>query len=146
MSVQNAFRKSKKGNDFDEVEILGDDSSASVGEHDTSFVLSDPKYAYKLPSKIAKMLYPHQREGLKWLWSLHCQGKGGILGDDMGLGKTMQVSLLGELISFLLLFVFSRTDILPNSGFGTEVLKNLGIPYHSGSHVLSILYSALFDK
>ncbi|KAJ6929201.1 protein CHROMATIN REMODELING 24 [Populus alba x Populus x berolinensis] len=37
------------------------------------------------------MLYPHQREGLRWLWSLHCQGKGGILGDDMGLGKTMQI-------------------------------------------------------
>lgn len=28
----------------------------------------------------AKMLYPHQRDGLRWLWSLHCQGKGGILG------------------------------------------------------------------
>lgn len=46
---------------------------------------------YKLPGKTAKMLYPHQREGLKWLWSLHCKGKGGILGDDMGLGKTMQI-------------------------------------------------------
>ena len=42
-------------------------------------------------TKIGKMLYPHQREGLTWLWSLHCLGKGGILGDDMGLGKTMQV-------------------------------------------------------
>ncbi|CAM0144849.1 unnamed protein product [Urochloa decumbens] len=47
---------------------------------------------YKLPGKIFKMLYPHQREGLRWLWVLHCRGTGGILGDDMGLGKTMQVS------------------------------------------------------
>ncbi|XBJ10545.1 hypothetical protein VPH35_015395 [Triticum aestivum] len=39
-----------------------------------------------------KMLYAHQREGLSWLWSLHCRETGGILGDDMGLGKTMQVS------------------------------------------------------
>ena len=60
-------------------------------EQDNSIILSGPKFTYKLPGKIAKMLYPHQREGLKWLWSLHCQGKGGILGDDMGLGKTMQV-------------------------------------------------------
>ncbi|KAM7277023.1 hypothetical protein ACFE04_018889 [Oxalis oulophora] len=55
------------------------------------FTLDGPKSTYKLPDKIAKMLYPHQCEGLKWLWSLHCQGKGGILGDDMGLGKTMQI-------------------------------------------------------
>ncbi|XP_020589858.1 protein CHROMATIN REMODELING 24 [Phalaenopsis equestris] len=47
---------------------------------------------YTLPGKIVKMLFPHQREGLKWLWSLHCGGTGGILGDDMGLGKTMQIS------------------------------------------------------
>ncbi|KAG8066851.1 hypothetical protein GUJ93_ZPchr0004g38370 [Zizania palustris] len=47
---------------------------------------------YKLPGKIFKMLYPHQREGLRWLWVLHCRGTGGILGDDMGLGKTMQIS------------------------------------------------------
>ncbi|KAJ1273630.1 hypothetical protein BS78_06G296900 [Paspalum vaginatum] len=47
---------------------------------------------YKLPGRIFKMLYHHQREGLQWLWRLHCRGTGGILGDDMGLGKTMQVS------------------------------------------------------
>ncbi|WVZ56853.1 hypothetical protein U9M48_007325 [Paspalum notatum var. saurae] len=47
---------------------------------------------YKLPGKIFKMLYDHQREGLKWLWVLHCKGTGGVLGDDMGLGKTMQIS------------------------------------------------------
>ncbi|GJX39888.1 ribonuclease H-like domain-containing protein [Tanacetum coccineum] len=45
----------------------------------------------RLPSKIVTMLYPHPREGLNWLWSLHCKGKGDILGDDMGLGKTMQI-------------------------------------------------------
>ncbi|BAS91802.1 SNF2 domain-containing protein ENL1 isoform X2 [Oryza sativa Japonica Group] len=47
---------------------------------------------YNLPGRIFNMLYPHQREGLRWLWVLHCRGTGGILGDDMGLGKTMQVS------------------------------------------------------
>ncbi|CAM8901164.1 unnamed protein product [Rhodiola kirilowii] len=64
-----------------------------IGDNDDaqSIVISGPKSTYTLPGKIAKMLYSHQREGLRWLWSLHCQGKGGILGDDMGLGKTMQI-------------------------------------------------------
>lgn len=75
--------KSKEYNISSEGDILEDKSSIT---------LKSVKYTYKLPGDIAKMLYPHQRDGLKWLWSLHCQNKGGILGDDMGLGKTMQVS------------------------------------------------------
>ncbi|XP_073140593.1 protein CHROMATIN REMODELING 24 isoform X2 [Henckelia pumila] len=63
----------------------------TLDDHLDDFTLSGPKYTYRLPDKIAKMLFPHQREGLKWLWSLHSMGKGGILGDDMGLGKTMQI-------------------------------------------------------
>lgn len=55
---------------------------------------------YVLPGKIAKRLYPHQRDGLVWLWSLHCGGTGGILGDDMGLGKTMQASWI-KLLNFI---------------------------------------------
>lgn len=53
--------------------------------------LTGPKSEYQLPGKIAKKLCAHQVDGLKWHWSLHCAGKGGILGDDMGLGKTMQI-------------------------------------------------------
>lgn len=75
----------KRSDDFD--------SHDFVSEEDHTYTLSGPKFNYGLPGKIAKMLYPHQREGLKWLWSLHCLGKGGILGDDMGLGKTMQVKV-----------------------------------------------------
>jgi SNF2 family DNA or RNA helicase len=58
------------------------------------FVLVEGKHRFNLRAKVATMLYPHQREGIKWLWSLHTKGMGGILGDDMGLGKTMQVGLL----------------------------------------------------
>ncbi|KAF3336752.1 DNA excision repair protein ERCC-6-like isoform X1 [Carex littledalei] len=47
---------------------------------------------YKLSDWVYGKLYPHQREGINWLWGLHCKGTGGILGDDMGLGKTMQIS------------------------------------------------------
>ncbi|KAI3445101.1 hypothetical protein Pfo_001766 [Paulownia fortunei] len=67
------------------------DDVTILDDHVDDFTLSGLKCTYKLPGKIANMLYPHQREGLKWLWSLHCKGKGGILGDDMGLGKTMQI-------------------------------------------------------
>ncbi|XP_011011399.1 PREDICTED: protein CHROMATIN REMODELING 24-like isoform X2 [Populus euphratica] len=78
--------------------LLSDESSVNDvldnqadSEDDSCITLPGPKSTYKLSGTIAKMLYPHQREGLRWLWSLHCQGKGGILGDDMGLGKTMQI-------------------------------------------------------
>ena len=37
-------------------------------------------------------LLEHQKTSLKWLWELHCQRAGGIVGDEMGLGKTVQVS------------------------------------------------------
>lgn len=36
---------------------------------------------------LACTLYPHQREGVLWLWQLYETRKGGILADDMGLGK-----------------------------------------------------------
>ena len=36
-----------------------------------------------------------QKTGVSWLWELHQQQTGGIIGDEMGLGKTIQM------ISFL---------------------------------------------
>jgi len=33
----------------------------------------------------------YQKSGVRWLWELHCQQAGGILGDEMGLGKTIQM-------------------------------------------------------
>ena len=45
-----------------------------------------------------RKLLPHQKTAVKWLWELHCQRAGGIIGDEMGLGKTVQVaSFLGGL-------------------------------------------------
>eukprot|EP00775_Hariotina_reticulata_P009427 gene9427-9593_t len=32
-----------------------------------------------------------ERTGVKWLWELHTQRAGGIIGDEMGLGKTIQI-------------------------------------------------------
>ena len=34
--------------------------------------------------------FRYQKTGVKWLWELHMQQAGGIVGDEMGLGKTIQ--------------------------------------------------------
>ncbi|XP_027916383.1 protein CHROMATIN REMODELING 24 isoform X1 [Vigna unguiculata] len=92
---QESLTEGNKNEDGDCTEYDSEDSvqvmDNFVPENDGSITLSGPRSTYKLPAKIGKMLYPHQREGLTWLWSLYCLGKGGILGDDMGLGKTMQI-------------------------------------------------------
>uniref|UniRef100_A0A6N2KVJ2 Helicase C-terminal domain-containing protein n=1 Tax=Salix viminalis TaxID=40686 RepID=A0A6N2KVJ2_SALVM len=61
--------------------LLSDESSVTDvlenhadSEDDSCITFPGPKSTYKLPGTIAKMLYPHQREGLTWLWSLHCRG------------------------------------------------------------------------
>ena len=36
-------------------------------------------------------LYPHQKEGIKWLLKKERKSTGGLLADDMGLGKTIQM-------------------------------------------------------
>lgn len=63
-----------------------------------------PNEQFKLNGRVASRLYSHQREGVKWLWSLYNMKQGGILGDDMGLGKTMQCAafLAGMLQSNLI--------------------------------------------
>lgn len=94
--VEKKDAKFKDCYDSDKVDLLDHFTDDSVLDNDSSITLSGLTYTYKLPGKIAKMLYPHQCEGIRWLWSLHCQGKGGILGDDMGLGKTMQVGKIRE--------------------------------------------------
>ncbi|KAI2792244.1 DNA repair protein rhp26 [Penicillium oxalicum] len=43
-----------------------------------------------VPGDIGKFLFPYQRTGVQWLWELHQQSVGGIIGDEMGLGKTIQ--------------------------------------------------------
>lgn len=63
---------------------------------------------FVLAAAVATKLFPHQRTGLSWLWSLHISKQGGILGDDMGLGKTMQVC---------------RTSCIERDRFGIQPMK-----------------------
>lgn len=60
-------------------EELSDDSDEEFDE------------GFKVPGFLWKKLYKYQQTGVRWLWELHCQQAGGILGDEMGLGKTIQV-------------------------------------------------------
>lgn len=45
----------------------------------------------KIPGDIFPSLFDYQKVGVQWLWELHAQNAGGIVGDEMGLGKTIQV-------------------------------------------------------
>ncbi|XP_055083155.1 DNA excision repair protein ERCC-6 isoform X1 [Periophthalmus magnuspinnatus] len=71
-------------------EEVTDDSDAEFDE------------GFKVPGFLWKKLYKYQQTGVRWLWELHCQQAGGILGDEMGLGKTIQV------ISFLAGLSYSK--------------------------------------
>lgn len=45
----------------------------------------------RIPGDIYPYLFDYQKTGVQWLWELHQQRVGGIIGDEMGLGKTIQV-------------------------------------------------------
>lgn len=45
----------------------------------------------RVPRPMWDRLLEYQRAALKWMYTLHQQNAGGILGDEMGLGKTVQV-------------------------------------------------------
>ena len=40
-----------------------------------------------VPAWINDRLFSYQRTGVQWMWELHQQYVGGIVGDEMGLGK-----------------------------------------------------------
>ncbi|CAN1136740.1 Protein CHROMATIN REMODELING 8 [Linum perenne] len=70
--------------------------SEDVEETECPFVTLEG--GLKIPDTIFSKLFDYQKVGVQWLWELHCQRAGGIIGDEMGLGKTIQVlSFLGAL-------------------------------------------------
>ncbi|XP_015269685.1 PREDICTED: DNA excision repair protein ERCC-6 [Gekko japonicus] len=62
--------------------MAGEDPDESDAEFDESF---------RVPGFLYKKLFKYQQTGVRWLWELHGQQAGGILGDEMGLGKTIQI-------------------------------------------------------
>eukprot|EP00727_Mastigamoeba_balamuthi_P007948 m51a1_g3774 putative dna excision repair protein ercc-6 (806) ;mRNA; r:144978-148060 len=69
----------EEGEDVDE----GEDAE---GEEEVCF-----EEGYTVAARVYDKLYTYQQVGVKWMWELHCQNVGGIMGDEMGLGKTVMV-------------------------------------------------------
>ncbi|XP_071377435.1 DNA excision repair protein ERCC-6 isoform X2 [Centroberyx affinis] len=72
------------------------------GEEETDDSDAEFDEGFKIPGFLWKKLFKYQQTGVRWMWELHCQQAGGILGDEMGLGKTIQV------ISFLAGLSYSK--------------------------------------
>ncbi|EMS54331.1 DNA repair and recombination protein RAD26 [Triticum urartu] len=87
-------------------EDVGDAAaSASVSENEDEVIEGSDglppvilEGGLRIPGSVYTQLFDYQKVGVQWLWELHCQRAGGIIGDEMGLGKTVQVlSFLGAL-------------------------------------------------
>ncbi|KAK9054578.1 hypothetical protein SSX86_025657 [Deinandra increscens subsp. villosa] len=126
-------RLGKLGQESDDSSVvytLIDESCDSTSEDGVPFSFSNSKLSFSLPSEIANKLYPHHLEGLKWLWSLHCKGKGGILGDDTGLGKTMQIC--GFLAGLFHSNLIKRVLVVAPKRLIPHWMKELGVVNLSG--------------
>ncbi|KAK1166506.1 DNA excision repair protein ERCC-6 isoform X1 [Acipenser oxyrinchus oxyrinchus] len=73
-----------------------------AGEEDSEDSDAEFDEGFKVPGFLWKKLFKYQQTGVRWLWELHCQQAGGILGDEMGLGKTI------EIIAFLAGLSYSK--------------------------------------
>jgi DNA excision repair protein ERCC-6 len=100
------------------VEWHAENQDESPSDHDDALHLQRHGDQVSLPASISKRLLDYQVDGIKWLWGLHIQGAGGILGDEMvsfappphatvltdlrsgqGLGKTVQICAYLEMRS-----------------------------------------------
>ncbi|XP_052070750.1 DNA excision repair protein ERCC-6-like [Mytilus californianus] len=79
----------KRIRDFNKAERKKQDLRAA-GELSESEEDEEMEGGFKVPGRIWSKLFKYQKVGVKWLWELHCQQAGGIIGDEMGLGKTIQ--------------------------------------------------------
>lgn len=90
-------KRRRRGSASEEEDVESDDGGGfGTSDDDRDDVEFDG--GMSIPGDVYARLLAHQKTGLKWLWELHCQRAGGIIGDEMGLGKTVQVaSFLGAL-------------------------------------------------
>ncbi|KAJ3610808.1 hypothetical protein NHX12_022899, partial [Muraenolepis orangiensis] len=71
--------------------LLEKEEKRQKGEDESEESDEEFDEGFKMPSFLWRKLFKYQQTGVRWLWELHCQQAGGILGDEMGLGKTIQV-------------------------------------------------------
>ncbi|KAL5340886.1 SNF2 family N-terminal domain-containing protein [Aspergillus crustosus] len=91
---RSAARRRARKLDADNVSETDIDGNAA---EDEEWFLPHPTEAdlhldngYRVPGDIHPLLFDYQKTGVQWLWELHQQQVGGIIGDEMGLGKTIQ--------------------------------------------------------
>lgn len=86
-------------NDVGEAAVsISDDDEDQVTEGSDELTDVTLEGGLRIPGTLYTQLFDYQKVGVQWLWELHCQRAGGIIGDEMGLGKTVQVlSFLGSL-------------------------------------------------
>lgn len=84
--------------DHDEVKVHMDEDEKDRRPEEEEWFMPHPtvpdvpyENGYRTPGDVHQSLFDYQRTGLQWLWELHQQHVGGIIGDEMGLGKTIQV-------------------------------------------------------
>jgi hypothetical protein len=93
----------------------------------------------------------YQRTGVRWLWELHCQQAGGILGDEMGLGKTIQIIAFLAGLSFSKLRDRTSTSRYDDTGLTVmTVYLNIAvlllITGDSSCHVCMLMYISCLCK
>ncbi|KYQ90628.1 SNF2-related domain-containing protein [Tieghemostelium lacteum] len=101
LKEQNALiEDSNSNNNIDETSNSNDDEDVDINDEiGDDLELSG---GLKIPFEIYSKLFEYQVTGVKWLWELHQQEAGGIVGDEMGLGKTIQI------VSFLASLHYSK--------------------------------------
>ncbi len=60
------------------------DEGLVAAEHEGDAVFEG---GFRVPGTVYGRLFDYQKTGVKWMWELHNQRAGGIIGDEMGLGK-----------------------------------------------------------
>ncbi|XP_031434408.1 DNA excision repair protein ERCC-6 [Clupea harengus] len=82
--------------------LLEKERRREAGEEESDESDTEFDEGFRVPGFLWKKLFKYQQTGVRWLWELHCQQAGGILGDEMGLGKTI------EIIGFLAALSYSK--------------------------------------
>ncbi|KAJ2888587.1 DNA repair protein rhp26 [Coemansia asiatica] len=128
-----------------------------IKAHDTS------KPPLRVPHQIWENLLEYQKASLRWMFTLHQQNAGGILGDEMGLGKTVQVAAFlasmyhSRLLSLPSIIVCPatlmrqwvreihtwwpalRVVILHSTGYAMRTAASTGESYNDGGDALDLL-------
>ncbi|KAJ5090568.1 DNA repair protein rhp26 [Penicillium argentinense] len=86
ISRRSTARKRAQGDE--EADEVDDDRSEWLKPHPTEPDME--LNGLRVPGDVSRFLFSYQKTGVQWLWELHQQSVGGIIGDEMGLGKTIQ--------------------------------------------------------